>query len=271
MNKECIERAIHQDIEAQEEVIRSISDLVFNLSLRMLGDVDDAKDASQEIYMRILDKLSTFRFESEFSTWVYRVCVNYLLRAREQRSRYAGISFEIYQMDLIPEHFDVPYESILETKQLAEELKYSCSNVMLQCLDERSRCIYVLGTMFEVDAKRGSEIMNVTPENYRQILSRTKKKVHAFLASYCMMNGNCDCMRRVGHAIRTHRIDPEKLNYLSLKALPKEHIHEHTKKMEEFEAQSDFFKDLPYYRAEEVLQTVIKKIKENHNVNEAHV
>lgn len=267
MKKECIERAIQQDKEAQEEIIRSISDLVFNLSLRMLGDVDDAKDASQEIYMLILDKLSTFRFESKFSTWVYRVCVNYLIRARKQRSRYEGISFEVYQMDLVADNFDVGYESIVEKETLAEELKYSCSNVMLQCLDERSRCIFVLGTMFHIDSKQGAKIMDMSPENYRQILSRTRKKVNTFLADYCMHSGNCDCLRRVGHALRTHRIDSSNLNYVALEKLPKDVVNAHTEKMEEFETQSDFFAQMPSFQAKDVLQKVVEQLKEETYVN----
>ncbi len=263
MEKVLIKKAMEKDLNAQEEVVRFVSDLVFNLSLRMLGNPADAQDASQEICLRILDKLSTFRFESSFSTWVYRLSVNYLLREREKRSRFAGLSFEIYAMDLVDEHFDVPYESDIAAEQLAEELKYSCSNVMLQCLDERARCVYVLGAMFHIDAKHGAEIMEMTPENYRQILSRTKRKVKDFLDSYCMANGHCDCMRRLGHAIQTHRLNPKRCDYLKLKQLPKEQIQLYTKQMEEFEAQSDLFDTLPYYQAEQVIENVLCKLRKS--------
>ena len=90
MEETIIKQAVEKNMDAQEQVVRSVSDLVYNLSLRMLGNIADAQDASQEICLRILDKLSTFRFESEFSTWVYRLSVNYLLREREKRSRFQG-------------------------------------------------------------------------------------------------------------------------------------------------------------------------------------
>lgn len=267
MEETMIKQAMNKDTAAQEQVLRSVSDLVYNLSLRMLGNPADAQDASQEICLRILDKLSTFRFESEFSTWVYRLSVNYLLRTREKRSRFEGLSFEIYANDLVEEHFDVPYESDVSAKQLAEELKYSCSNVMLQCLDERSRCVYVLGAMFHIDAQHGASIMDITPENFRQILSRSRRKVKDFLDSYCMTHGHCDCMRRLGHAIRTHRLQPQNCEYLALKTLPKEQIQLYTKQMEEFEAQSDLFDSLPYYQAEHVLQNVLKILKQQEFVS----
>lgn len=262
MEKEIIERAMQKDLDAQEEIIRSIHDLIFNLSLRMLGDVEDAKDATQDILLRVLENLPTFRYESKLSTWAYRVAINYLLRTREKRSRYEGISFEIYAMDLVPEHFDVPYESNHEDALLTEELKNTCSNVMLQCLDERSRCVYVLGTMFHLDAKRGAEIMEITPENYRQILSRAKKKMREFLKSYCMEEGNCSCFRRIGHAIRTHRLDPHNCHYATLKQLPKEVLSAHTERMEQLETESDMFSQMPYYQSEDVLQRVLQKLQE---------
>lgn len=261
MEETIIKQAVEKNMDAQEQVVRSVSDLVYNLSLRMLGNLADAQDASQEICLRILDKLSTFRFESEFSTWVYRLSVNYLLREREKRLRFQGLNFEIYANDLVEEHFDVPYISNVATEQLAEELKYSCSNVMLQCLDARARCVYVLGAMFHIDAKHGAAIMEMTPENFRQILSRSRQKVKGFLDNYCMVNGHCDCMRRLGHAIQTHRLYPQACEYLSLKQLPKEQIQLYTKQMEAFEAQSDLFDTLPYYQAEHVLAQVIQKLR----------
>ncbi len=262
MDENTIKKAMSGDTQSQSEVLESVSDIVFNLSLRMLGNIEDAKDVSQEIFIRILDKLSTFRFESAFSTWVYRLSVNVLLRERKQRSRYQGISFDVYAMDLDKANFDVPYESDLEVKVLAEELKYSCSNVMLQCLDDRSRCIYVLGTMFHIDANQGAQIMGISAVNYRQILSRTRKKVHEFLDSYCMASGHCDCMRRIGHAIRTHRLPSDHCDYMALKPIAKERLCHCTEVMENFETQSDLFATLPYYEGKGVLEDVIQKVKE---------
>lgn len=67
------------DKKALESVIKEIQDLVYNLSLKMLLFHDDAKDASQEILIKIVTHLSTFKHESRFTTWVYRVATNYLI------------------------------------------------------------------------------------------------------------------------------------------------------------------------------------------------
>ncbi|MBW2283452.1 MAG: sigma-70 family RNA polymerase sigma factor, partial [Deltaproteobacteria bacterium] len=51
-------------------------DFVFNLSYRLLGDYEDANDAAQEAFIKAYRSLKKFRFESTFSTWLYRITVN---------------------------------------------------------------------------------------------------------------------------------------------------------------------------------------------------
>jgi len=78
-----VDRAISGDRKALEELLVGVQDIVFNLSLRMLGSPHDAEDASQEIYIRIITGLSTFKKESAFSTWVYRIATNHLLNYKK--------------------------------------------------------------------------------------------------------------------------------------------------------------------------------------------
>ena len=73
-----VSRAVEGDQEALEQLLTEVQDLVFNLSLRMLGTIQDAEDASQEILIRVMNNLASFRGESAFSTWVFRIAVNHL-------------------------------------------------------------------------------------------------------------------------------------------------------------------------------------------------
>ncbi|MCQ4823038.1 hypothetical protein NE464_21875, partial [Eubacterium callanderi] len=56
--------------------LESVQDMVFNLSLRMMGMIEDAEDATQEIMIRVMTSLSSVKGESLFSTWVYRIAKN---------------------------------------------------------------------------------------------------------------------------------------------------------------------------------------------------
>ena len=65
---------------------------------------------------------------------------------------------------------------------LARELKLSCTNVMLQCLDADSRCAYVLGTMFKVDSSTAADVLGITPEAYRSACRAPARRSPSFWA-----------------------------------------------------------------------------------------
>ena len=100
---DLVDKAIVGDGQALEELLRSTSGLVFNLALRFLGTVHDAEDASQEIAVKIMTRLSTFRKESAFSTWVYHIAVNHLKDCRTHQFANAPFSFEMYGADIVDE------------------------------------------------------------------------------------------------------------------------------------------------------------------------
>lgn len=124
----------------------SVQDLVFNLSLRMLGTFPDAEDVSQDILLKVMTHLSSFKGESAFSTWVFRIAVNHLKDYKKHMFAQFPLSFEFYGDDIQNARTgDVPdLTQNVEQAILAEELKLSCTNVMLQCLDTESRCIFIL-------------------------------------------------------------------------------------------------------------------------------
>lgn len=248
-----IDLALDGNAEGLEQLLASVQDMIFNLSLRMLGTVPDAEDAAQDILVRIMTSLSTFRKESSFQTWVYRIATNYLINYKKSMFAKQPLDFEFYGND-------IKYAAVDETEQLvdemtretmAEELKMSCTNVMLQCLDAESRCIFVLGTMFKVDSKIAGEILDMTAENYRQRLSRIRRKVGDFLAEYCGLSGSgcCSCKKRVGYAISQHRINPERPDFLQLKPINKGTMSEFKNEMEKLDELSLLFEELPDYQS----------------------
>ena len=256
---DLVDKAIAGDGQALEELLRSTSGLVFNLALRFLGTVHDAEDASQEIAVKIMTRLSTFRKESAFSTWVYRIAVNHLKDCRTHQFANAPFSFEMYGADIVDERAkDVPDLSEgVDRGMLARELKLSCTNVMLQCLDADSRCAYVLGTMFKVDSSTAADVLGITPEAYRQRLSRIRKKVGDFLKEYCgeYGGGTCHCTDRVNYAVQNHRINPAHLDFTA--AVPKE-MREVKEAMEEIDGISHEFSFCKTYQSPESLKKFIE-------------
>lgn len=218
-----VENAKAGDAKALEMLIADVQDMVFNLSLRMLGTFVDAEDATQDILLKIITNLSSFRGDSAFTTWVFRIAVNHLKNYKKHMFAQHPLSFEYYGDDIENGKIrDVPdLTQNVEKDILAEELKLSCTNVMLQCLDVESRCIFILGTMFQLDSRIAGDILDITPEAYRQRLSRIRKKMADFLGQYCgeYGSGKCRCKDRVNYAIQSHRINPLQLDYTVAKEI----------------------------------------------------
>ena len=248
---ELVDKAVAGDGQALEELLTATSSLAFNLALRFLGTIHDAEDATQEIVVKVMTHLSTFRKESSFTTWAYRIAVNHLKDCRTHQFANAPFSFEMYGADIVDERVrNVPDLSEgVDRSMLARELKLSCTNVMLQCLDADSRCAYVLGTMFKVDSKTASDVLGISPDAYRQRLSRARKTVAEFLSAYCQHGGSeaCSCSRRVDFAIATHRLAPRNLEYIEL--TEEEHAQDaFVDAMDELDGYASLFDQLPSYR-----------------------
>lgn len=258
-----VDQATAGDKKALETLVTGVQDMVFNLSLRMLGTFADAEDATQDILLKVITHLSSFRGDSLFTTWVFSIAVNYLKSYRKHMFAGCPLSFEYYGDDI--ENRKMQNVSDLtqnvETELLAEELKTSCTNVMLQCLDVESRCIFILGTMFKLDSRIAGDILAMTPEAYRQRLSRIRKKMADFLGQYCgeYGGGKCKCKDRVNYAIQNHRINPLRLDYIAATEIPIETITDVKNAMDEIDDLSQDFSFCKPYQSPERTKHLIQE------------
>ena len=255
-----IDQATAGDKQALETLLGGVQDLVFNLSLRMMGTFPDAEDASQDILLKVMTHLSSFKKESSFSTCVFAIAVNHLKNYKKHMFAKYPLTFDYYGDDILHANLeDVPdLTQDVEKAVLAEELKLSCTNVMLQCLDTESRCIFILGTMFHVDSRIAGDILGLTPEVYRKRLSRVRKKMADFLREYCgeYGGGTCHCESRVNYAIQNHRIHPSSLDFYN--AVPKQVSLEVTAAMEEIDDISQEFSFCRTYESPEKLRQFVE-------------
>jgi RNA polymerase sigma-70 factor (ECF subfamily) len=85
---ELAQRAASGDMQAFEELFRLHRRLVYGLSLRMMQDVAEAEDITQEVFVLLLCKVGGFRGEANFTTWLHRLTVNQvLMRFRRHKAR----------------------------------------------------------------------------------------------------------------------------------------------------------------------------------------
>lgn len=208
VSKIDIELAQDGDAKALESLVRGVQDRVHRLALRMLADPNAAQDATQEILIRIVTKLSTFRGDSSFETWTYRVATNYLLTARKIIAKDPGLSFQMFTDDLLDGIADEQNASP-EDHVMLNELRLRCTMAMLLCLDREHRAAYVLGDVLELEHRAAADVLEVTPGTYRKRLSRARACVQDFTAKTCGMvspTAPCSCRKRLPSAMAMGRV-----------------------------------------------------------------
>lgn len=255
-----VDKAKEGDKKSLEQIIVSIKDLVYNLSLRMLLYPVDAEDATQEILVKIVTHLSTFKGESKFETWVYRVATNYLLTTKGKKSQKFAMNFTDYGKLIDSGHSEtIMYtENKGEQLLLEEEVKVSCTHGMLLCLNESNRMVYILGEILGFNSIEGADILKMTSDNFRKQLSRSKAKLRNFLESKCGLvnpENPCRCHKKVDYLIKKEIINPLSLRF----ANQKKRSIELMKKIDYLEKSAAIYRSTPDYNAPE---QIIKKMKE---------
>jgi len=202
------------DKKALEELVLKIQDKIYGLALRMLYNPSDAEDASQEILLKIVTHLGTFRGESSFSTWMYRVAANHLLTMRKRGAEHAAISFEDYEKSCDLKSALDWQEAKSETLQhlFVEEIRISCLQGLLLCLDREHRLAYLLADVFDVSGEQGAAILEITPAAFRKRLSRARERMQSFLTKNCALlnqDNPCHCERVVVSLLDTNRFDDD--------------------------------------------------------------
>jgi RNA polymerase sigma factor (sigma-70 family) len=208
-------RAVDGDREALDSLVRALQDDIYGLALRMLWNREDAEDATQEILVRVVTRLSRFDFRSRLRTWVYRVAVNYILDAKKSPVERMHLTFERFAADLADGlSADGPAES--ERSLLTEEVKIGCTLGMLQCLDRPERLAYILGEIFELTGPEAAEVLSISPELFRKRLQHARDRIVSFTQRYCGLASDaaeCGCHKRVSAARLAGRVHDGELAF----------------------------------------------------------
>jgi RNA polymerase sigma factor (sigma-70 family) len=217
---EWVAQATAGDQDALDRIVHAIQDGIYGLAMRMLGHPDDAADATQEILIKVMTHLGQFRGDSAVTTWVYRIAANHLLSARASRREQQTTSFQaldtLLEAGLALSGDDdgaTPHEYAL-----IEEMRISCTQGMLLCLDRPHRLAFILAVVFNLNSTEGAVILAISPAAFRQRLARARRMLRAFMERRCGLinpQAECQCHRQVGPAIQVGMLNPQQLAYAS--------------------------------------------------------
>src|SRR6266576_6808268 len=150
---ELVEKARSGDRAALEQLVLRHQAWVYNVAVRMVFHPHDAEEVTQEVLVKVITKLGTFKGESKFRTWLYRITANHVLNMKRRSAETQELTFARYGAAIentpdleLPDPKSVPVELPI----LVEEAKNSCTMGMLLCLDRAQRLIFTLGAILGV-------------------------------------------------------------------------------------------------------------------------
>ena len=227
----------------------------------MLGHREDARDATQEVLIRVVTRLSSFRGQGRLTTWAYRITANYLVDL-SRRPREA-ITFEQFEGALAQEPNAIAPEllSRMMAEELVEETFLGCTLALLRCLDREHRLAFILGAILELSSHEAAQVLSISAPAFRKRLSRARRRLEDFMRPRCgVMNPDapCRCAHQVNHNVARGLLDPERL-HLAGRGEPRQ-ARAHVREIRGIVDSIELFRRHPDYAAPEGLVEGLRRI-----------
>ena len=181
---ELIEQLKKGDEQAFTKLVDEWQDMVYNTALGIVQNADDADDIAQEVFIQVYQSVSSFKGESKFSTWLYRITVSKALdheKKKKRKKRFGFVQglFGGHEEDqLHPVDFNHPGVE-LEKKERANEL----FNALKQ-IPDKQRIAFTLHKLEGQSYLEVAEIMNTTLYAVESMMSRAKINLRKELNKY---------------------------------------------------------------------------------------
>lgn len=171
----AVSRVLHGDRDAFEVVVKEYQGLVLRICSSLLGNREDAEDASQEVFYRAFRSLSSFRLDRRFVPWLISIALNtaksYYRRRGRARSRRSSRSPE-----------DLPSSGSVEAEG-ERRLVESAIRTAVSRLPDRLREVVVLYYLEELSVSDVAEAMGLSKENVKSRLHRSRAVLRSFLGN----------------------------------------------------------------------------------------
>lgn len=170
-----IDLVVNGNSNAFATLVDRYKDMIYTLALKMMNSKEEAEEIAQDSFIKIFNSLNKFKGESKFSTWIYKVTYNTCLDALKKKKKQNNVSF----IEDFSEHQTKALESILDNIDEKER-----NQAIQNCLEELPSDEAFLLTLYYFDDQSVDEIskvMNITTDNVKVKLFRTRKKLASIL------------------------------------------------------------------------------------------
>lgn len=179
-------RAAAGDDSAFEAIVGRFQSRVFRLACRLTSDTD-ASDVLQETFLQVYRHLSSFRGESQFGTWVYRIAANAALMHRRASARRPAESLDLFlpRFDAEGRHAATPAELQVASRAdelLDREFLAAKARDVIARLPELYRDAFVLRDLEEMSTADVAHALGVDPSTVRQRVHRARLMLRGYLS-----------------------------------------------------------------------------------------
>ena len=178
--KKIIEKVLGGDANAFEELVLKYEKTVYNLALRMVGDRDDAFDMTQEAFIKAYGSLSSFRGDSKFSVWIYRITTNVCLDFLRSKSRKQQVSLTVSDDDEDAQ-LDIPDPSSTPEQQLIKKISMQSVEEGLKTLPDKQRQILVMRELGGMSYAEIGKALSLEEGTVKSRIFRARKRLCTFL------------------------------------------------------------------------------------------
>ena len=150
------------------EIYNEFSQLVYNLSLSYLQNIEDSKEATQDVFVKIHTKLEGFNNKSSLKTWIYRITINHCLDVIKSKNRKYRLFFTRENEDYDSKDFNHPGAK-LESKEEMEKIFREINK-----LPEKQKTALILKTIEGIPQKEIATVMKMNEKAVESLLTRAR-------------------------------------------------------------------------------------------------
>ena len=172
------------DESAFTKLVDEWQDMVYNTALGIVQNADDADDITQEVFIQVFQSVSSFKGESKFSTWLYRITVGKALdheKKRKRKKRFAFVQSLFGGTGEEPLH---PVEFNHPGVQLEKKEKATALFNALKQIPDKQRIAFTLHKLEGQSYQEIAEIMNTSLYAVESLMGRAKTNLKKELSSY---------------------------------------------------------------------------------------
>ena len=177
------------DSSAYNELVKQFADKVFNTSVSILQNTEDAEDITQEVFIEVFRSIHNFKGESKLSTWIYRITVVKaleFLRKKKRKKRFAIVQ-SLFGMESVLPETDMPH-FYHPGVQLENKERSAILFVAIDQLAENQKTAFVLHKIEGLSYAEVAEVMKTSVSSVESLLFRAKQNLQKLLGDYYNKN-----------------------------------------------------------------------------------